>query len=223
MYCKHCRKEIADGSKFCNHCGEKQDIQEPVQVESVESSSVCCDEVQHTVEEKQKETTKESQPPKKKIGCFTICLILATIVVTNWFIRPMAKLHMRQRMNHQVEASGVYGAGLDRAEPIMDKLRKETPSALGFLGELQKVSYGIGTIIMEFKKADYENSPSGNAARQYVIAEIQAMPNSLKKVMREIVEEDFSLSIEIRPYETTTSGYTLVNLSPYELGKALNP
>lgn len=210
MYCKHCGKEIEDGSKFCNHCGEKQDIQEPVQVESVEPSSACCDEVQHTVEEKQKVTTKEVQPPKKKIGCFTICLIIATIVVGNWFVRPMAKLYMRQRMNHQVEASGVYGARFDRAEPIMDKLRKETPSTLGFLGELNKVSYGIGTITMEFKKAVDENSPRGNAARQYVIAEIQAMPNPLKKVMKEIVEEDFSLSIEIHPYETTTSGYTII-------------
>ena len=24
MYCKHCGKEIADDSKFCNHCGGKQ-------------------------------------------------------------------------------------------------------------------------------------------------------------------------------------------------------
>lgn len=26
MYCKHCGKEIADDSKFCQHCGGKQDI-----------------------------------------------------------------------------------------------------------------------------------------------------------------------------------------------------
>ncbi len=26
MYCKHCGKEIADDSKFCQHCGEKQDV-----------------------------------------------------------------------------------------------------------------------------------------------------------------------------------------------------
>lgn len=25
MYCKLCGKEIEDGSKFCNHCGEPQD------------------------------------------------------------------------------------------------------------------------------------------------------------------------------------------------------
>lgn len=222
MYCKHCGKEIADGSRFCNHCGEKQDIQEPIQVESVESSTVSCDEVQQTEEDKQKANIKKSQSPKKKIGCFTIFLIVASILFANWFVRPMAKLYMRQRMNQQVEASGVYGAGLDRAEPIMDKLRKETPSTLEFLGELKKVYYGIGTITMEFKKADYENSPSGNAARNYVVAEIQAMPNSLKKVLKEIVEEDFSLSIEIHPYETTTSGYTIINLSPYELGKVIN-
>ena len=24
MYCKHCGKEIADDSKFCQHCGGKQ-------------------------------------------------------------------------------------------------------------------------------------------------------------------------------------------------------
>jgi len=26
MYCKHCGKEIADDSKFCQHCGGKQDV-----------------------------------------------------------------------------------------------------------------------------------------------------------------------------------------------------
>ena len=25
MYCKHCGKEIVDDSKFCQHCGGKQE------------------------------------------------------------------------------------------------------------------------------------------------------------------------------------------------------
>ena len=25
MYCKHCGKEIPNGSRFCNHCGKPQD------------------------------------------------------------------------------------------------------------------------------------------------------------------------------------------------------
>lgn len=221
MYCKHCGKEIADDSKFCQHCGKEQNSQEPIQVERVEPITVNSD-VQHTVEGKQKENEKESQSSKKINGCISLFLFCLFILFSTYFIVPLAKLYVRQLMNHQTEASGVYGAGLDRAEPIMSKLRKETPSTLGFLGELKKVSYGVGTITMVFKKADYESSPSGNAAKKYVIAEIQAMPNSLKKVMKEIVEEDFTLSIEIHPSETTVSGYTIVNLSSYELGKVLS-
>ena len=174
-----------------------------------------------TEEEKQDDRSEDNKHSKKKPSCFTIFIIVATIIVGDWFVRPMAKLYMRQRMNHQTEASGVYGAGLDRAEPIMDKLKKDSPSSLRKFGQLKKVSYGIGTITMEFNNADYDNSPRGDAAKGFVMAEIQAMPNSLKKVMKEIVEEEFSLSIEIH-YLEESSEYTVITISPYELGKALN-
>jgi len=233
MYCKHCGKKIDDDSTFCRHCGhpinqgaqqinsEEQVSQETVQVDSIESSTINDGEKQHAEDNKQSENNRKPQPPKKGSSCLTIILIAALVLFANFFIRPMAKLYMRQRMKHQTEASGVLGAGLDRAEPIMNKLRKETPSNLGFLGKLEKVYYGIGTISMEFKKPDYDNSPSGNAAKKYVIAEIQAMPNSLKKVIREIVEEDFYLNIEIIS-EDTRDKIVVVNLSPSEIEKVLN-
>lgn len=177
-------------------------------------------ELHQTTETEKQGYRNDNKQSKKKIGCFTIFVIVATILIGDWFVRPMAKLYMRQRMNHRVEASGVYGAGLDRAEPIMDKLKKEVPSSLRKFGQLKKVSYGIGTITMEFNKTDYDNSPRGNAAKGFIMAEIHAMPNSLKKIMKEIVKEDFSLSIEI--HYPDESGYTSVIISPYELGKALN-
>jgi len=177
-------------------------------------------ELHQTIETEKQGDRNDNKQSKKKISCLTIFVIVATIIVANWFVRPMAKLYMRQRMNHRVEASGVYGAGLDRAEPIMDKLKKEVPSSLRKFGQLKEVSYGIGTITMEFNKTNYDNSPRGNAAKGFVMAEIQAMPNSLKKVMKEIVEEDFSLSIEI--HYPDESRYTSVIISPYELGKAIN-
>jgi len=232
--CPECGKEISDKAFACPHCGnpmnpqpqqqvdgEEQASPKPVQDDSVEPRTINNSEAQHAYDDKKNESIKNTKSSKKKPGCLTVIIIAVLILFANFFLRPMAKLYMRQRMNHQTEASGVYGAGLDRAEPIMDKLRKETPSTLGFLGELKKVYYGIGTITMEFKKADYENSPSGNAAKKHVIAEIQAMPNSLKKIMKEIVEEDFSLSIEISSGEIGT-GSTIINLSPNEIEKALN-
>ena len=31
MYCRNCGNEIADGSKFCNHCGSPVTAEPPVQ------------------------------------------------------------------------------------------------------------------------------------------------------------------------------------------------
>lgn len=186
-----------------------------------EQSIIMTAELNQIIETEKQGDRNDKNQSKKKTSCFTIFVIVATIIVADWFVKPMAKLYMRQRMNHRVEASGVYGAGLDRAEPIMDNLKREVPSSLRKFGQLKKVSYGIGTITMEFNKTDYENSLRGDAAKGFVMAEIQSMPNSLKKVMKEIVEEEFSLSIEFN-YPQKSSGYTVVNISPYELGKALN-
>ena len=44
----------------------------------------------------------------------------------------------------------------------------------------------------------------------------------MKKILKDIVEEDFSLSIEIRPSEDKYSSYIKVDLSPDELGQALS-
>lgn len=50
MYCKHCGKEIEDGSKFCNYCGGEQESQEPIQTESLETSTITDSETQSTGE-----------------------------------------------------------------------------------------------------------------------------------------------------------------------------
>lgn len=231
--CPECGKEISDKAFACPHCGnpmnpqaqqvdgEEQAPPKPVQDDSVEPRTINNGEAQHAEDDKQNEIIKNTQSSKKKSGCLTVIIIAVLILFANFFLRPMAKLYMKQRMSHQTEASGVYGAGLDRAEPIMDKLRKETPSKLRFLGELREVSYGIGTIIMRFEKADYQNSPTGNAARKHVISEIQTLPVSFKKILKDIVEEDFSLAIEFSSREIGT-GSTIITLNPNEIEKAFN-
>ena len=195
--------------------GEQNIINETELQETNESEKI-------TEEGEKGENNEKNKESKKIDGCITIFLIAFVLLFSHFFIIPMAKLYMRQRMNHQIEASGVYGAGLDRAEPIMVKIRKEAHSSLGMFGKLKKTSYGLGTIILEFEKDDYHNFPKGNSSKVFVLSEIQTMPTSMKNVMKEIVEEDFSLSIEIHPSETSMSRYTRVNLSPYELGKVLN-
>ena len=117
---------------------------------------------QTTEEVSQENNISKNQQSKKGKSCSTIIIIAVALLIGQFFITPMAKLYMRQRMKHQVESSGVYGAGLDKAEPIMNKIKKEAPYCLGMFGKLNKASYGIGTIILEFEKSDYDDIPNGN-------------------------------------------------------------
>lgn len=208
-----------DGTKSEQFANDGQNTTSKVELRQI------IEEEKQIEEKKQGKNKKSNIQPKKKKGCLTIFFLVAAILFGQWFIKPMAKLYMRQRMKHQVESSGVYGAGLDRAEPIMYKIKNECPSNLGLLGNLNEVSYGVGTISIKFKNSDYDNSSryrfeSEIAAKNFLTAEIHKMPNSLKDVMKEIVEEDFSLSVEIS--SETTYKSTNIFLNPNELSKALN-
>ena len=57
MYCKHCGKEIADDSKFCQHCGGKQDgfvsVETVSNTESEKKEVTSKVEFKHTFEKKE--------------------------------------------------------------------------------------------------------------------------------------------------------------------------
>lgn len=69
MYCKHCGKQIADDSTFCQYCGGKVDA--PAQ-ESKEDSTI--DQVEQPAEQEQQPaqevvlTTKETQPLQVEVS-----------------------------------------------------------------------------------------------------------------------------------------------------------
>lgn len=69
MYCKHCGKQIADDSSFCQYCGGKVDA--PVQ-ESKEDSTV--EQIEQPAEKEQQAaqevvlTTKETQPLQVEVS-----------------------------------------------------------------------------------------------------------------------------------------------------------
>lgn len=229
MYCKHCGKEIADDSNFCQHCGGEQDIILSKQSDNSEQDTITKAEVQQSNDEdKQSDNTIGRQRAKKKTSYFTLFFIIAAILFSTFVIRPMVKFYKKQRAIHKVEASGVLGAGLDRAEPIVNKIKKEFPFSLEMLGDIEKVYFGTGTIIMEFKWADSYNPlgldfdyvyKHGNAAKEFIKTEIQAMPSSLRECMKDIVEEDFSLSIDISLETSSNSAHIVLN--PHEVEEAL--
>lgn len=67
MYCKHCGKEIADDSNFCQHCGGEQDIILSKQSDNSEQNTIIKAEVkQSNDEDKQSDNTIGSQRAKKR-------------------------------------------------------------------------------------------------------------------------------------------------------------
>lgn len=179
------------------------------------------------VEENEQLRTDNKKINKKRIGCFSIILIIL-LIFYQLFISPMIKHYARHRANHNIEASGVLGAGLDKAEPIVNDIKNEMPFSLYMLGNIEKVYYGTGIIIMEFEMSDSYN-PLGldldyvykneEAAKEFIKTEIQAMNNSLRNSMADIAEEDFSLSIGISL--TSKSKSANIMLSPQEILEAL--
>lgn len=51
MYCKHCGKMIADDSKFCQHCGGKQDTHDSVLADSGDNNTTNKIEMEQKVKE----------------------------------------------------------------------------------------------------------------------------------------------------------------------------
>lgn len=61
MYCKHCGKEIADNSNFCQYCGGKQDINTTT---NRQDSKVGDLEIEETIVNESQETPHTTEPIK---------------------------------------------------------------------------------------------------------------------------------------------------------------
>lgn len=87
MYCKHCGKQIADDSIFCNNCGTRQASGAQIQTVFQPVGRICPRCGQHNV---QYQTVTES----RKTGCFTVllyiflaCTILGLLIVIPLVLR----------------------------------------------------------------------------------------------------------------------------------------
>jgi hypothetical protein len=213
MYCRNCGKEIPEDSNFCPNCG----------TETKTNTEVCDDTKgsEHNVE------NSVSKKANKNVGCSTIIVIIGFILLSFLF-KPFIKQCSRQQIRKAQETTGVFGAGSDRAERIIDGIRKEMPIKLEVLGTLNRVYYGTGLVIMDFepdnisvpKDIDDNNaSVNTNASKQFVMAEIQNMPDNLKQLIKDVADEKFSLSVEfrLRPEGQNTT----VILEPSEILAAL--
>lgn len=135
---------------------------------------------------------------------------------------------LRNKVQQESEETGVYGAGLDRARPIIKELNGLLPLSLEMLGKMKKANYGTGFIIIDFELSDNYN-PLGlvldyvykneDKAKEFIMTEIQAMPEKLRNIMNDIAKEDFSLSIEFTLSSGKQSAH--VNLEPSEIEDAL--
>jgi hypothetical protein len=160
-------------------------------------------------------------------GCM-IALYIVVFALAFLFVKPMYKSYLRYVAQQREEESGILGAGLDRARYIIDEIQEMSPFRLEMLGEIKGVDYGMGLITMRFELLDSFN-PLGldlnsikrnkDAAKEFIMTEIQAMPNNLRKAMNDIVKESFSLSFELS--FSSSSNYTNITLEAYEIEKAL--
>lgn len=192
MYCRICGKEIPDDSNFCPNCGTEIKANTEVLDDTKES--------EHNVE--------KSVPKKanKNVGCSTILVIVGFFLLSLLF-KPFIKQCSRQQIRKTQETTGVFGAGADRAERIIDGIKKEMPIKLEVLGTLNRVYYGTGLVVMDFEPdnilvpkeiGDNNIIVNANASKQFVIAEIQNMPDNLKCLIKEVADEEFSLSLDFR-------------------------
>lgn len=180
------------------------------------------------VMEEVKPTMNEgSKKESSNNGCMIVFCILLFILLSI-FIKPLLKNYMQHKARQRAEETGILGAGLDRARYIIDEIDDLSPFSLEMLGKIRKTHYGIGMLIMEFELSDDYN-PLGldldyvykneDAAKEFIMAEIQAMPEKLRKAMSDIVKEQFSLSIGLSLTSRSKSANIL--LEPYEIENAL--
>ena len=213
MYCRNCGKEIPDDSNFCPNCGTE-----------IKANTEVLDDT------KESEHNVDNCVPKKgnkNVGCSTILVIVGFLLLSLLF-KPFIKQCSRQQIRKAQETTGVFGAGSDRAERIIDGIKKEMPIKLEVLGTLNRVYYGTGVVIMDFepdnilvpKEIDDNNvSVNTNASKQFVMAEIQNMPDNVRQLIKEVADESFSLSLEFR---IRPSGHNItVTLDPSEILAAL--
>lgn len=179
------------------------------------------------MEEFKPATNEGSRKKSSNNGCLIVFGIIL-FAFLSIFVKPLFKSYLHYKAQERADETGILGAGLDRARYIIDEIDKLSPFSLEMLGEIRKTHFGMGMIIMEFEFSDIQN-PLGldldyvykneDAAKEFIMTEIQGMPEGLRKVMSDIAKEQFSLSIGL----SLTSGSKSANirLEPYEIENAL--
>ena len=179
------------------------------------------------MEEFKPATNEGSRKKSSNNGCLIVFGIIL-FAFLSIFVKPLFKSYLHYKAQERADETGILGAGLDRARYIIDEIDKLSPFSLEMLGEIRKTHFGMGMIIMEFEFSDIQN-PLGldldyvykneDAAKEFIMTEIQGMPEGLRKVMSDIAKEQFSLSIGL----SLTSGSKSANirLEPHEIENAL--
>jgi len=102
------------------------------------------------------------------------------------------------------------------------------PFNLPMLGDIERVYYGTGLIIMEFELNDSYNpmeldinnvGRNSKTSKDFVMTEIQFMPDNLRKAMEDIANESFSLSFDLQLKLDSRSSNIV--LEPSEIKEAL--
>lgn len=177
-----------------------------------------------------KPTPTTNEDIKKKSsnnGCMIVFGIIL-FAILSIFVKPLFKNYMQHKAQQRADESGILGTGIDRARYIIEEIDKQSPFSLEMLGEIRKTHFGMGMIIMEFELSDIQN-PLGldldyvykneDAAKEFIMTEIQGMPKELRKAMSDIVKEQFSLSICLSL--TSRSKSANIRLEPQEIENAL--
>lgn len=220
MYCRNCGKEIPQDSNYCPKCGTQQ----------IASNENVVDETNEIVNNTDSGLSKREN--KSKIGCSSI-LVIVGLMGLSLLLKPLVKQCTRQQfeqhLKHVEETTGVLGTGSDRASYIIDEIKKEMPFNLPMLGDIERVYYGTGLIIMEFEINDSYNpleldinnvGKNSETSKDFVMTEIQFMSDNLRKAMEDIANESFSLSFDLQLKSDSRSANIV--LGPSEIKEALN-
>lgn len=220
MYCRKCGNEMPKDSNYCPNCGT------PL----IAVNESILDEQKEIANNTDSDLQKGNN--KSKIGCSSMLVIIGLIGLS-LLLKPLVKQCTRQQFEqhrkHIEETTGVLGTGSDRASYIIDEIKKEMPFNLPMLGDIERVYYGTGLIIMEFELNDSYNpleldinnvGKNSKSSKDFVMTEIQFMSENLRKAMEDIANKSFSLSFDLRLKSNSRSANII--LEPSEIKEALN-
>lgn len=126
MFCSNCGKRIPDNTKFCNHCGARQQI-----VENTESAPKTTENQQNTADTQNQQPKK---PPKKKANIIVVLVIVLCAFLLGRFVIAPAMVPDSGKDNDtgsqgsqsQQPTGNNSGASVDSVNPAYDAIFDDT-------------------------------------------------------------------------------------------------